>query len=442
MGSTVKPGQSKLPPSSVGWWDAPAAILAAILAFLVLRSNEALSDAVLASLLVGTSAIVLGIIEILRAPWRLYKRATRKPGDLFTSVSVKTSGYLISCAAAMFLYWVFPEYQSQYYRPFLEILQIVLPYLPIVAAIYFLFVEMRLPEQFDGPWQAGLFFLGFWRGVDWRLLCQYTLSCLVIVFFLPLSFSSLAANLGGIRLPYSGSSFMEFYRFAFVAIISVELVIVTAGYTFVCRLFDSHIRSTDPTLLGWLSALICYNPFFLLIFSSYLDYRGETVWSSWLANSPLAAIFWGSAILFLMILHLWSDACFGLRFSNLTNRGIITNGPYRFCKHPAYICKNLRWWMVSIPFVSGGTGFESLRLSFLLILVNVLYAVRAYTEERHLSADPAYAVYAAWIDNHGLFSWIGRAVPILSFERRFKAWHDKGSAEIARGAVVEADQRL
>ena len=39
------------------------------------------------------------------------------------------------------------------------------------------------------------------------------------------------------------------------------------------------------------------------------------------------------------------------RFSNLTHRGIITNGPYRYSKHPAYLAKNLSWWLVSMPFM-------------------------------------------------------------------------------------------
>ena len=38
---------------------------------------------------------------------------------------------------------------------------------------------------------------------------------------------------------------------------------------------------------------------------------------------------------------------FSFRFSNLTHRGIITSGPYRFTKHPSYVSKNIAWSFVS-----------------------------------------------------------------------------------------------
>ena len=66
----------------------------------------------------------------------------------------------------------------------------------------------------------------------------------------------------------------------------------------------------------------------------------------------MAGVFWGSTILVCIAVYSWATISFGIRFSNLTNRGIITNGPYRYTKHPAYIAKNLSWWMESVPFVS------------------------------------------------------------------------------------------
>ena len=38
-----------------------------------------------------------------------------------------------------------------------------------------------------------------------------------------------------------------------------------------------------------------------------------------------------------------------VRFSNLTYRGVLTNGPYAFTRHPAYLSKNLFWWCASMP---------------------------------------------------------------------------------------------
>ncbi len=110
-----------------------------------------------------------------------------------------------------------------------------------------------------------------------------------------------------------------------------------------------------------------------------------------------------------------STVAFGLRFSNLTHRGIITGGPYRFTKHPAYLSKNLSWWLISVPFVAGADWPTALRHCVLLLLLNGVYFLRARTEEWHLSRDPAYVAYALWINEHGWLRLLGRIVPWLRY---------------------------
>jgi len=144
--------------------------------------------------------------------------------------------------------------------------------------------------------------------------------------------------------------------------------------------------------------------------SSFLKYRGPVEWSDWLKDSPVFFITWGFAILVLLSIYLWATLSFGCRFSNLTNRGIIIDGPYRYLKHPAYLTKNLAWWLMYVPFVSHVSLADNLRACFMLAVLNGIYYVRAKTEERHLMADPAYRLYARWIEMNGLFAsirWIG-----------------------------------
>lgn len=105
-----------------------------------------------------------------------------------------------------------------------------------------------------------------------------------------------------------------------------------------------------------------------------------------------------------------STISFGLRFSNLTNRGIITSGPYRFTKHPAYITKNLSYWMVSVPFVEPLGWQVALMHCARLVAVNLIYYTRAKTEERHLMRDLDYRAYAEWIAQHGLFARMRHAL--------------------------------
>src|SRR5262249_31326336 len=108
-----------------------------------------------------------------------------------------------------------------------------------------------------------------------------------------------------------------------------------------------------------------------------------------------------------------STVQFGIRFSNLTNRGIITNGPYRWLKHPAYVSKNLSYWLMSLPFLSTAGAGEGLRNSALLLGVNMIYYLRAKTEEDNWGNDPIYRDYEAFMRDHGLLGMMRRRLPAV-----------------------------
>ena len=46
-----------------------------------------------------------------------------------------------------------------------------------------------------------------------------------------------------------------------------------------------------------------------------------------------------------------------------------------------------------------------MRNCLLLFGVNIIYFLRAKTEERHLSRDPAYVEYSNWIESNGLYQY-------------------------------------
>ena len=108
--------------------------------------------------------------------------------------------------------------------------------------------------------------------------------------------------------------------------------------------------------------------------------------------------------MFLTGVYAWATTAFGIRFSNLTYRGVLTNGPYAFTRHPAYLSKNAFWWCASMPFVvTGGSAVDAVRNTFFLGCVSAIYFWRARTEERHLLAeDPKYRAYSDWMEAHGL----------------------------------------
>jgi protein-S-isoprenylcysteine O-methyltransferase Ste14 len=147
-----------------------------------------------------------------------------------------------------------------------------------------------------------------------------------------------------------------------------------------------------------------------MLSQNYLKYGSGTTWNVWLADLPTLKVFWSIAILALTLLYLSATIQFGLRFSNLTHRGILTNGPYRWLKHPAYVAKNLNWWLISLPFLSTVGIGESIRLSMLLIGVNTIYYLRAKTEEAHLSVDPVYREYLQFMRRNDLFALARRGL--------------------------------
>jgi protein-S-isoprenylcysteine O-methyltransferase Ste14 len=271
----------------------------------------------------------------------------------------------------------------------------------------------------DGYWQVSLALRGKLREIDRRALGQHLLGWLVKAFFTPLMFiyaSNAVSRLRTFDPRWVFTDFTSFYDFTYDTLFAVDVVLAVTGYLLTVRLLDSHIRSTEPTLLGWAAALACYQPFWSFVEGNYLSYgSGGSTWGTWFSGTPAIYVAWACAILALTAVYLWATIPFGIRFSNLTHRGILTNGPYRFTKHPAYVSKNLSWWLISMPFLSSGGWQTALRCSVMLLGLNCIYFLRARTEERHLSRDPDYVAYAEAMEQRGIFRWLGRLVPALRF---------------------------
>jgi protein-S-isoprenylcysteine O-methyltransferase Ste14 len=185
------------------------------------------------------------------------------------------------------------------------------------------------------------------------------------------------------------------YDFLYDFIFFIDLLFCTVGYAMSLRITDSHVRTAEPTMLGWVVALFCYPPFYNLFSRQYVPYDSAYVRQVARA-APGLRWAWAIVILALITIYVLATVAFGIRFSNLTHRGILTNGPYRFTKHPAYVSKNLSWWMASVPFLltDGNPLTDSLKRCIALGVINFMYFMRAKTEERHLSRDPIYVEYA------------------------------------------------
>jgi protein-S-isoprenylcysteine O-methyltransferase Ste14 len=189
----------------------------------------------------------------------------------------------------------------------------------------------------------------------------------------------------------------------------IDVQIGTVGYLLTFRPLDAHIRSGNPYLAGWLAALMCYPPFVwgLMGRADVLGYEVNTGGWGWLLQGHTALAWaWMVGMVFLTAVYAWATVAFGMRFSNLTYRGVLTNGPYRFTRHPAYVSKNLFWWFTALPFlVTNGSWTDAVRNTVLLAIVSGIYYWRARTEEAHLLAeDPKYREYYDWMGEHGLIT--------------------------------------
>ena len=224
-------------------------------------------------------------------------------------------------------------------------------------------------------------------------------SALVKFYFLPVMTVFLVGNAGNLELAvrnvllYGGGSVQDtdflalLWTVGFHATYVVDVALAILGYIVALRLFDTHVRSADPTASGWVVAIMCYPPFNQLA-DLYLGYmNAEHSWTGSLEGHSVVLVVLGGVTLLLAVIYTLATVAFGLRFSNMTNRGIVSRGPYAWVRHPAYVTKVLGWWLISAPFLTG-VG-NTVRLG----LWTAIYVARALTEERHLMADPNYRAY-------------------------------------------------
>ncbi len=342
----------------------------------------------------------------------------------------KLVGFALTLALIALAYWAFPEYSflrvstGNFYEPFYFDLRRFGALLSVTAVVYFWFVDGYMRQPRDAYWQLGRVVLGHASDARAWDVADHFRGWLVKAFFFPLMLVWLSGNVRDIvSADFSSFRFdnLSLYHYCNTLLYGLDLLFCVVGYALSLRVIDSHLRSAEPTMFGWAVALFCYPPFYPKFEQWYVQYGTGYDFDRWLEPHLTVRWIWAGVILLLVAIYVSATIVFGVRFSNLTHRGILTNGPYRFTKHPAYISKNLSWWLVSVPFLDSHGGFEAVRHCVLLGCVNMMYFLRAKTEERHLSRDPTYVAYALWMNEHGLLSFVGRWFPLLRYKQPAQA---------------------
>ena len=289
----------------------------------------------------------------------------------------------------------------------------VAPILLVASVPYVIWIDRYLVEPRDGAWSLGAWLTGQ-AGVDQGAIHNHLRSWGVKAFFLAFMLAIVPGGFGEfIRgdVPVLMRDPVALAKWLITFMFLIDVAFATVGYILTLRPLDSHIRSANPFAAAWMAALMCYPPIILMSDGGPLDYHpGTREWDYWFQYHPVLLALVGAALVALTAIYAWATMAFGLRFSNLTNRGILTHGPYAWSRHPAYLSKNLFWWLSTMPVLTMGTPVDAMRATLILAAVSGVYYWRARTEERHLGLDPDYQAYSAWMTRNGpvprVFAWV------------------------------------
>jgi protein-S-isoprenylcysteine O-methyltransferase Ste14 len=331
---------------------------------------------------------------------------------------VKIAGLWATWAGIAFLYAMARWYWDNRFGDTLFSMR-VLGYasapLLILSVPYVAWIDRRLKQPRDGAWHMGQLLIGKSALVDREILNDYLRCWAIKAFFLAFMISIVPGNWAQAIDPPAAAITVNIVALAhwlIATMFMIDVSFATVGYVLTMKPLDAHIRSANPYAAAWTAALICYPPFIMMNQGGPLDYHPATAdWVYWIDGSPLLLTLVAFLLVLLTGIYAMATVAFGPRFSNLTHRGILTHGVYSWSKHPAYLSKNLFWWLSSLPFLATSHDpTDALRNTFLLAGVSGVYYWRARTEERHLSADPAYRDYARWMARSGPIPRLLRAL--------------------------------
>lgn len=190
-----------------------------------------------------------------------------------------------------------------------------------------------------------------------------------------------------------------FFHMAFSAILFFDVLFFTLWYLLEGSLFKNKIKSVEPTILWWFVALAAYPPINNATNTLLWWYSTDfpQFWNMYFH------IFFNILILISMGIYSRASISLWLKASNLTNRWIITSGPYKYLRHPAYVCKNFAWWIGGLPILITALTQWDIKTFFYAFLSlswwSFIYYLRAKTEENHLSSDPDYIKYQKQVPN-------------------------------------------
>lgn len=318
------------------------------------------------------------------------------------TAGTKIAGLWATWAVIAALYCVARWYWRGDYLFAMELLGMLIGPMVLLSIPYVLWLDRYMVQPRDHSWHFGAMLIGR-EPYDPAMVGHHLRGWAVKGFFIAFMFSILPGGWSiavGATLADGLHDPVVFCMYLINLMFMIDVQIAMVGYLLTLKPLDAQIRTANPYLGGWLAALLCYPPFLLMGSGDVLDYHANTAdWAFWFQGQTALLWVWGAILVFLTAIYAWATVAFGIRFSNLTYRGVLTNGPYRFTRHPAYLSKNLFWWLSTLPFLVTSHSFvDMVRNTVILAIVSGIYYWRAKTEEQHLLAEDAkYRAYHAWM---------------------------------------------
>jgi protein-S-isoprenylcysteine O-methyltransferase Ste14 len=235
--------------------------------------------------------------------------------------------------------------------------------------------------------------------------------CLLLKFiFIPFCIHGLVAylaytndqlvGLGEAMEGGSGIDLFAFYNshlhyFILNLIFLADFFPFVVGYLVQARILDNEVVSVDASLGGWLACLVCYPPFNAAM-AALLPWQVVDLAPAYPMFPAAAHLALNGLLLTCFAFYAYASVSLGFKCSNLMHRGIVRRGLYRRIRHPAYLFKNLAWWIGAIPLLAS-LAQTSLKdffwTCFCIAGWSGIYALRALSEERHLSRHADYRAY-------------------------------------------------
>jgi protein-S-isoprenylcysteine O-methyltransferase Ste14 len=184
------------------------------------------------------------------------------------------------------------------------------------------------------------------------------------------------------------------FRVLFTVVYMFDVVPFVVGYLTDSKLLGNRVKSVDSTVLGWVVCFLCYAPFNTALSAFFPTVIPEHILP--FVDYPYLNYVLLFVALILLGGYASASVSMGWKASNLSSRGLVQSGLYRYIRHPAYACKNAAWWVLCLSWAAHQyiEGKPFLFSVFALVVWTFIYYMRAITEERHLlSTDTEYLDY-------------------------------------------------